>query len=186
MTTYPPRPASFIHPTADIDPTVDIGDGCKIWANVGILREAVLGRYVSVGRLTEIGHNTTIGDGSRIGYNVFIPNNARIGKNVFIGPNVTFCDDKHPRVRNPWEKPYPAQPPVIEDGAAIGAGVVVLPGIHIGKGAKIAAGSIVTKDVADYTAVRGGPARYFESPKEWDTESLTDNEAQYHARISAL
>lgn len=184
---YIAHPNVYAHPSADIAVNVTIGEGSKIWACAGILYGAVLGRNVSVGRCSEIGHGTTIGDGTRIGYNVFIPNNAVIGKNVFIGPSVTFCDDMHPRVRNAWEPPYHAQPPVIEDGAAIGAGVVVLPGIHIGKGAKIAAGSVVTKDVRDYGAVRGGPARYFEPPVGWDTEALNDTtEAQYTVRKSSL
>lgn len=186
MTTYPPRPASFLHPSAIVDPSVTYGDGTKIWQFTNVMHDVVLGRGVSIGGSSEIGHGTHIGDGSRIGYNVFIPNNARFGKNVFVGPNVTFCDDMHPRVRNSWEPPYKAQPPVVGDGAAIGAGVTVLPGIQIGKGAKIAAGSIVTRDVPDYAAVRGGPARYFEAPKEWDTEALNDTEAQYQARVSAL
>jgi acetyltransferase-like isoleucine patch superfamily enzyme len=186
-TGYPPRPFHFIHQTAEVDPTVTVGEGVKVWANAGVLYNTVLGNDVSIGRCSEIGHDSVIGAGSRIGYNVFLPNGSQVGRKVFIGPNVTFCDDMHPRIRNPWEPPYHAQPPVIGDGAAIGAGVVVLPGIRIGKGAKIAAGSIVTKDVADYCAVRGGPARYFESPKEWNTEALADKtEAQYHVRMSSL
>lgn len=187
-TGYPPRPFHFIHPTAEVDPTVTIGEGVKVWANAGILYNTTLGRNVSVGRCSEIGHDCVIGDGTRIGYNVFIPNGSKIGKNVFIGPSTLFCDDKHPRVRNAWEPPYHAQPPVIEDGAAIGAGVVVLPGIHIGKGAKIAAGSVVTRDVADYVTVRGGKAaKPVEGPAEWDTEALNDTtEAQYKVRISSL
>lgn len=184
---YPPRPPCRIHPTAEVHHSARIGRDVTIWGCAAILHDAVLGDGVSVGRCSEIGHNTRIGDNSRIGYNVFIPNNSVIGKDVFIGPNVTFCDDMHPRIRKPWEPPYKAQPPVIEDGAAIGAGVVVLPGIRIGKGAKVAAGSIVTKDVKDYGAVRGGPARYFESPKAWDTETVSDTtEAQYKVRMSSL
>ena len=188
MTGYPPAPSTFIHPTAEVDPTATIGDGTKIWRGVGILWDVKIGQNCSIGGLTEVGHHTTIGDGSRIGYNVFIPNNARIGKNVFVGPNVTFCDDMHPRVRLSWEQPYTAQPPIIEDGAAIGAGVVILPGIHIGRGAKIAAGSVVTKNVGDYVTVRGGRAAYpVDGPKEWDTEVLnTESEAKYQARISSL
>jgi acetyltransferase-like isoleucine patch superfamily enzyme len=186
--TFPPKPFQFIHPTAELDPTVEVGDGVTVWANAGILHHAVLGNNVSVGRCSEIGHHTTIGDGTRIGYNVFIPNNAKIGRDVFIGPSVTFCDDMHPRIRRTWEPPYHAQPPVIEDGAAVGAGVVVLPGIHIGKGAKIAAGSVVTKDVGDYVTVRGGKAAHpVDGPKEWNTEALNDTtEAQWKVRLSSL
>jgi acetyltransferase-like isoleucine patch superfamily enzyme len=184
---FPPRPPCRIHPTAEVDHTVKVGEDTVIWGCTAILHHVTIGANVSIGRCSEVGHNTVIGDNTRIGYNVFIPNNAVIGRDVFIGPNVTFCDDMHPRCRKPWEPPYHAQPPVIEDGAAIGAGVVVLPGIHIGKGAKVAAGSIVTKDVKDYGAVRGGPARYFEAPKAWDTAPLSDTtEEQYKARLSSL
>lgn len=187
MAQYPPRPTVFIHPSADIDPTVCIGDGSKIWACTGILHDAVLGRNVSIGRCSEVGHHTTIGDGTRIGYNVFLPNNSTVGKDVFIGPNVTFCDDKYPKIPRAWDKPYHAEPPTIGDGASIGAGVVVLPGITIGTGARIAAGSTVTKDVAPFTAVRGGPARYFEPPAAWDGNQYKDTtEAQAIVRASSL
>ena len=48
---------------------------------------------------------------------------------------------------------------VVEDDALIGANAVVLEGIRVGKGAVVAAGAIVTKDVAPYTVVAGVPAR---------------------------
>lgn len=187
-TGYPPRPFHFIHATAEVDPTVTIGEGVKVWANAGVMYDVILGNNVSIGRGTEIGHGTTIGDGTRIGYGCFVPNNAKIGKDVFIGPSCTFCDDMHPRTRKPWEPPYHAQPCVIEDGAAIGAGVILLPGIHIGKGARIAAGSIVTRDVKDYTAVRGqGGAKVFDPPAAWDPHFGDDKtEAQYKVRASSL
>ncbi|MDY7540915.1 DapH/DapD/GlmU-related protein [Cryobacterium sp. 5B3] len=48
---------------------------------------------------------------------------------------------------------------VIGDGAWIGAGTIVLPGVAIGKGAVVAAGSTVTHDVLPNTLVAGVPAR---------------------------
>lgn len=167
-TGYPPRPFTFIHPSADIDPSVQIGSGSKIWRMVGILRDTIIGENVSIGGCSEVGHGSVIGDGTRIGYNVFLPNRSNVGRKVFIGPNVTFCDDRHPKVLEEWDEPYEALPPTIGDGAAIGAGVVVLPGITIGRGARVAAGAIVTKNVPDYTAVRGGPARFFVPPDKWN------------------
>jgi maltose O-acetyltransferase len=97
-----------------------------------------------------------------------------VGKNVFMGPGVICTDDKHPKIHRPGEPPYRAQPPIIGDDAAIGAAVIILPGIKIGVGARVAAGSIVTKDVPNYTCVRGGPAKFVDLPMdhEWNPLKL--------------
>jgi acetyltransferase-like isoleucine patch superfamily enzyme len=54
---------------------------------------------------------------------------------------------------------YVGKPPIVEDGASIGAGAVILPGIRIGKYAMVGAGAVVTKDVPDDTTVIGNPAQ---------------------------
>lgn len=51
------------------------------------------------------------------------------------------------------------RPVVIEDDVWIGARVTLLPGVHIGRGSVIGAGSVVTKDVPAYSIVGGNPAR---------------------------
>lgn len=157
-----------IHPKADVDPSAVIGDGTVVWANAGILADCVIGQNVSIGRQSELGRGTTVGDGTRIGWNCFFPPNSRIGRNVFVGPGVMCTDDKYPKITRSWDPPYDAQPPVIEDDACIGLGVILMPGIHIGVGARVASGSIVTKDVPNYCCVRGGPARFVAMPKGWD------------------
>ncbi|HEY4317553.1 MAG TPA: acyltransferase [Herbaspirillum sp.] len=80
----------------------------------------------------------------------------RVGDDVFIGPNVTFTNDKHSRSRN---TNFVKLTTVIENGASIGAGAVVLPGIRIGENSLVAAGAVVTRDVAANTCVVGNPAR---------------------------
>jgi acetyltransferase-like isoleucine patch superfamily enzyme len=92
----------------------------------------------------------------RIQHGAFLPNRARIGDRVFIGPNATFTDDRYPEVNNPR---YKAEPPIVEDDVAIGAGAVILPGVRIGRGALIGAGAVVTKDVPPSAVVVGNPAR---------------------------
>ena len=139
------------HEPTYISPNAQIGKNVAIWRFCNIMDGVTLGDNVSIGGCTEIGRGSQIGEGSRIGYGVFIPNNSKIGRNVFIGPNTTFCDDKHPRCGN---VKYDAEPPVIEDWVSIGAGAVVLPGVRIGWGATVGAGSIVTKDVVAQTIVR--------------------------------
>lgn len=83
-----------------------------------------------------------------------------MGNKVFIGPNATFTNDIFPR-----SKQYPDRFPVtiIEDGASIGANAVILPGIRIGAGAMVGAGSVVTKDIPPKALVLGNPARFVKS-----------------------
>jgi acetyltransferase-like isoleucine patch superfamily enzyme len=139
-----------------IDKTATIGEGTKIWHFSILLAEVVVGRNCNIGSRVEIGHGSVIGDNTRISSGVFLPSNSQIGKNVFIAPNVTFTDDRYPRANNPS---YYAQPPILEDGCSVGAGSVVLPGVRIGAGALVGAGSIVTRDVPPKGHVRGEPAR---------------------------
>ncbi|EGQ8488587.1 sugar O-acetyltransferase [Vibrio alginolyticus] len=83
-----------------------------------------------------------------------------IGDYVMIGPNVTLCTAGHPidaATRYTYEEF--AKPICIADKVWIGANVVVLPGVSIGFGAVVGAGSVVTQDVPKNTVVVGNPAR---------------------------
>ena len=66
-------------------------------------------------------------------------------------------------------------PITIGDGAWIGAGTIILPGITIGKYAVIGAGSVVTKDVPDYTIAAGNPCRPIRKIDEHDKEYYRKN-----------
>lgn len=147
--------------SAFVDPTATIGEGTRIWHFARVLARAVIGKHVSIGGGTEIGTGSTIGDFTRISANCFLPPNTQIGRYVFIGPNVSMADDRHPYVHTPMDPPYTPEPPRIDDGAVIGLGAILLPGVRIGKGAFVAAGAIVTKDVPAGHSVRGEPARRF-------------------------
>ena len=151
----------FIDPTARVHPTA------KVWHFAVLLSGVTVHEGVSIGAHAEVGRGSTIGARSRIGSGVFLPPDSVVGEGVFIGPHVTFTDDKHPKVPAPHDPPYHAQPPVIEDGAAIGAGTVVLPGVRIGANARIGAGAIVTRDVEPGAMVRGEPSRVRDMPAEW-------------------
>jgi UDP-2-acetamido-3-amino-2,3-dideoxy-glucuronate N-acetyltransferase len=142
-----------------IDPTATLGEGSVAWDYSRIFHGARIGKHCNIGGGTEIGRSCIIGDYARIGANCFIPNRTIIGERVFIGPMVTLCDDRHPRTRLPGDPPYEAEPPIIEDDAVIGAGVVILPGVTVGKHARVGAGAIVTRDVPPFTHVRCEPAR---------------------------
>lgn len=83
-----------------------------------------------------------------------------LGDRVSIGPNCTFILTSHSnasRIRGHMAQKKAEI--VVQDDAWLGACVVVLPGIIIGKGAVVGAGSVVTKNVEPYTVVVGNPAR---------------------------
>jgi UDP-2-acetamido-3-amino-2,3-dideoxy-glucuronate N-acetyltransferase len=146
----------MIHQFTVIHPSVVAGKRLAVWQFSSILEGTVIGDDCVVGSSVWIGRKCRIGDNVRFQDKAHITNGAVIGDDVFIGPGVLTSDDKHPRVGN---KNYKAEPPIIRDGASIGAGAILLPGVEIGEGAIVGAGAVVTKNVAPYSVVTGIPAR---------------------------
>lgn len=99
----------------------------------------------------------------------FIDNKCHlsIGDRVSIGPNVILALTQHANYSNINQyinkKPFSI---TIEDDAWIGAGAIILPGVTIGTGAIVGAGSVVTHSVESYTVVAGNPARVIKKVKE--------------------
>jgi acetyltransferase-like isoleucine patch superfamily enzyme len=133
------------------------------------MRDVVIGQDCSIGHCAEIGRGSKIGHDTRISHGVFLPPNSIIGNGVFLGPSCIFTDDKFPRAGN---ADYHAQPPIVEDGASVGAGAVILPGVRIGAGATVGAGAIVTKSVPAGAIVRCEPARERASQRNGIGETL--------------
>jgi acetyltransferase-like isoleucine patch superfamily enzyme len=105
-----------------------------------------------------------IGDGCLIGRgsSLVAHYSVRIGNGVYTGPNVYITDQNHA-----WDEPdlpigrqaAPEQPVSVGDGSWLGTGVVVLPGVTIGRHVAVGAGSVVTKDLPDHAVAVGVPAR---------------------------
>lgn len=145
----------FIHERA-ICESQNIGKGSRIWANVHILPKAKIGGDANICDGVFIENDVIIGDRVTIKCGVQIWDGTQIGNDVFIGPNATFTNDPFPR-----SKVYPNSFSgiIVEDGASIGANATLLPGITIGEGAMVGAGSVVTKSVPKHAIVVGNPAR---------------------------
>jgi acetyltransferase-like isoleucine patch superfamily enzyme len=101
----------------------------------------------------------TIGDSTIIGHNAIIDgrHSVNIGRNVNFSTGVWIWTVQHDH-RDP-DFGDMGGPVTIDDYAWISCRTVILPGVHIGEGAVVAAGSVVTKDVAPYTVVGGIPAK---------------------------
>ena len=145
----------FIHPLSDVQASC-IGHGTRVWQFSVILSGAKIGENVNVCAHTLIENDVVIGDNVTIKSGVYIWDGITIEDNVFIGPCVAFTNDKKPR-----SKVYPEQflRTTIKYGASIGANATILPGITLGVGCMVGAGSVVTKDVPPYAVVIGNPAR---------------------------
>ncbi|CAN5895512.1 hypothetical protein BH11BAC4_BH11BAC4_01230 [soil metagenome] len=84
---------------------------------------------------------------------------VKIGKRVMIASHTAISTITHDHTKREMYKTVVAKPIVIEDDVWIGSHAVIMPGITIKKGAVIAAGSLVTKDVEAYQIVAGVPAK---------------------------
>ena len=110
--------------------------------------------------------NTDFGKNINIGENVFINSGCKmqdqggifIGNDVLIGHNACFLTLNHDFNAENRADMHP-EPIFIEDKVWIGSNVTVLPGGRIGEGSIVAAGAVVTKDVAPNTIVGGVPAK---------------------------
>ncbi len=121
-----------IEPGAIIRDMVEIGDNCVI----------MMGAVLNIG--------AAIGEKTMIDMNVVVGGRAIVGNNCHIGAGTVLAG---------VIEPPSAQPVVIEDDVMTGANVVILEGVKVGKGAVIAAGSVVIKDVEPNMVMAGIPAK---------------------------
>lgn len=146
-----------IHPTAWIDEGAVVGDNTKIWHFCHVCATAHIGKDCSLGQNVFVADHVKVGEGSRIQNNVALYEGVELQDHVFCGPGVVFTNVLRPRVEYPAKGEYGKT--VVESGASLGAGTVLLSGIRVGKGAMTAAGSIITRNVPDYALMVGAPAK---------------------------
>jgi acetyltransferase-like isoleucine patch superfamily enzyme len=151
---------SVIRSGTTIYADVKIGSFFSSGHNVMIREKTTIGNHVSIGTGAVIEGYSDIGDYCNLQSLVYIPTNTTLGSHVFIGPNTVCTNDKYP--------PHGGKDligPTICDYASIGANVTILPGVKIGSGSLIAAGSVVTKDVPPDKLAIGNPARVKDLPQ---------------------
>ncbi|EJT6151360.1 TPA: acyltransferase [Clostridium perfringens] len=128
------------------------------------------GSNVNIYPKSEFSSRVEIGDNSDIGYKARLNGKVIIGKDVIMGPEVIVYTTNHitdnVEIAIKYQGNTKENPVKIGDGCWIGSRVIILPGINIGKGAVVAAGSVVTKDVENYMVVGGNPARVIKNRKE--------------------
>jgi UDP-2-acetamido-3-amino-2,3-dideoxy-glucuronate N-acetyltransferase len=127
--------------------------GCKI------------GDGTRIGPFVEIQRGAVIGANCKIQSHTFICDGVTIEDEVFVGHGAMFINDKTPRATNEagegrlqTEEDWELLPTLVEQGAAIGSGAVILGGLTIGRDALVGAGAVVTRSVPEGATVVGNPA----------------------------
>ncbi len=138
-----------------------------------IREHAVIGDNAVIMMGATINIGAIVGEGTMIDMNATLGGRATTGKNVHVGAGAVLAG---------VIEPPSAQPVVIEDDVLIGANAVVLEGVRVGKGAVVAAGAIVTEDVAAGTVVAGTPARVIKQVSEVEGSKIEIVQALRHLK----
>lgn len=142
------RSHSVLYQGSRLGPKLETGHSVYIRENT------MAGFNLRVGTLSDIQGDCALGECVRLHSRVHIASGSKIGDFVWMFPRVQFTND-----------PYPPSnieaPNVVEDMAVLATGALLLPGIRIGTGAFVAAGSVVGTNVAATECVRGNPAARF-------------------------
>jgi acetyltransferase-like isoleucine patch superfamily enzyme len=123
-----------------------------------------IGALTRIGPFVEIQRGVAVGERCKISSHTFVCDGVTIENEVFVGHGVMFVNDRRPAATNDAGELQTADDwellrTVVERGAAIGSGAVILGGVRIGPGALVGAGAVVTRDVAPGATVAGVPAR---------------------------
>ncbi len=160
------------HGTGSFDPADfhSLGPDCVFEPGVLVFHpeNITLGRNVYVGHQTILKgyyrNHMTVGDQTWIGQQCFFhaAGGITLGAHVGVGPGVKILTSVHQEAGRDIPvlfSPIACAPVVIEDDCDIGINAVILPGVTLGRGVIVGAGSVVTRSVAPYAIVSGVPAR---------------------------
>lgn len=128
---------------------IHLGDEVRIWSNINKTKI-----FVDKGGTLAVGRNSRIN-----GVHISVSQRVQIGNNVRIAPYCIIIDNDYHKIDDHFSDEGTRQPIIIEDDVWITMNCMIMKGVRIGKGAVIAAGAVVTRDVAPYTVVGGVPAR---------------------------
>lgn len=153
-----------VHPTAEVAPTATVGVGTQVWNEAQIRPGAQVGSRCVLGKGVYVDVDVVIGDRVKLENRVSVFKGARIASGVFIGPHTCLLNDKRPRaitlsgeLKGPDD--WVVSGVTVDEGASIGGGCTVLPGVKVGRFALVGAGAVVTRDVPAHGLVIGNPAR---------------------------
>jgi UDP-2-acetamido-3-amino-2,3-dideoxy-glucuronate N-acetyltransferase len=149
----------MIHESAYVDDGATVGENTKVWHFCHVSSGARIGSDCSLGQNVFVAGKVTIGNHVKIQNNVSLYEGVVLEDYVFCGPSMVFTNVRTPRSAFPRNTSADYLETRVKHGASIGANATIVCGVTIGEWAFIAAGAVVTKDVAPYALMAGVPAR---------------------------
>jgi len=149
----------FVHDSSFVDKNVSIGGGTKVWHFSHIQSGSRLGKNCVLGQNVNIANNVKIGNYVKIQNNVSVYEGVELEDYVFCGPSMVFTNVKIPRSEFPQRGSGHYKKTLVRKSASIGANATIICGVTIGEYSLIGSGSVVTKDVPDFSLVLGNPAQ---------------------------
>lgn len=146
-----------IHPSAIVDPGAKVGLYTSVWHFSHVESGAVIGENCNLGQNVYIGNNAIVGNGCRLGNSVSVFSHVVLEDFVFCAPFMVFTHIAFPRAAISRRDCF--ETTLVRTGATLGANSTVIPGITIGSGTFLAAGSTLTKSSRDWALMIGTPAR---------------------------
>jgi UDP-2-acetamido-3-amino-2,3-dideoxy-glucuronate N-acetyltransferase len=142
---------------------VEFGEDVTVWS-FSNLYGCRIGSHTRIGSFVEVQRGASIGAACKISSHTFICSGVEIEDEVFVGHGVLFVNDRFPRATTEEGAPkgdayWTLLQTVVERGASLGSGAVILGSVRIGARALVGAGAVVTRDVAPDAVVAGIPAR---------------------------
>jgi UDP-2-acetamido-3-amino-2,3-dideoxy-glucuronate N-acetyltransferase len=158
--------APRVHPTALVEPGVELGDGTSVWDNAHLRAGARIGRDCIVGEKTYVAYDVRIGDLCKLNACVYVCAGVTIEDGVMVAAHTVFTNDLHPRATDPDVTQLQTSAPTaatlatnVRRGATIGANCTIGPGVELGAFCMVGMGSCVTAEVPPHGLVVGNPAR---------------------------
>lgn len=157
-----------VHPLA-LNESANVGEGTRIWAYAHVMAGAQIGKNCNIGEHCFIERGAILGNGVTLKNGVCVWEGVVIEDFCFIGPLVALTNDRYPRsprleldaVKQRYAEKNWLENTLIGHGASIGANATIICGTTLGRFSTVAAGALVTHNVADFQMVAGVPAKVF-------------------------